>query len=563
MPVRFMGRGFTTVTGMLAAGAMLLTGVLGAGTVPAATARAPEPEVVSLLRVSTPSEERVADLVGTGLDLAEHRTAGSVEVFAHGQQDMRRLRQAGFDYTVVIPDLAAHTREVLAEDEARARTMAPSDLPSGRNTYRTYADYGTELAGLVAERPDLVKPIELPHKSLLGKTVRGVEIGHNVAARDGRPVFLLVGNHHAREWPTAEVAMEFAIDLVRSEGEDPRITGLLRQARIIVVPIVNPDGFDISRSYITEYKRKNCRVTDGEGATPAQCADADNARLGVDLNRNYGVNWGGVGASTNPASQTYRGAGPFSEPEVRNVVDLVSERQVTSLQSVHNYGGLVLRPPQQSTTPLTADEETYAAIGADLGDATGYHSIPSYQLYDTSGSTGEWAYFTTGTFGFEFELGGNNFHIPYQRGVIDQYFGTGSATGADGGVREALLRQFEVAADRQYHSVITGKAPRGARLSLEKTFTQYTAPVLRPDGSAGHRLPFHNRLTSTMTASGAFTWDVNPSVRPDRTGHTIAESWTLRCARPNGTVLQEVRVTAERGERVSVDLSRCAARWRR
>ncbi|SFB60175.1 Zinc carboxypeptidase [Amycolatopsis marina] len=554
MSVRWKRSGFATV----------IAAVLTAATLTSGVGAAAEPEdQVSLLRVAAATDAEVNRLVATGLDVSEHRDADSVDVFAHGSGDLDRVRDAGFTYEVVIPDLVAHTKAVLAEDEARARTMAASPLPTGRNTYRTYSDYGTEMDALVAQRPDLVRPIDLPHKSLLGKTISGVEIGHDVAEQDGRPTFLLVGTHHAREWPTAEIAMEFATDLVQNDGEDPRVTGLLDQARIIVVPVVNADGYDISRSYIHEYKRKNCRVADGAVPTPAQCADADNSRLGVDLNRNYGGNWGGAGASTNPASGTYRGAAPFSEPEVRNIVELVTSRQVTSLQSLHNYGSLVLRPPQQSSTPLTVDEETYAAIGDRLGDATGYRSIPSYQLYDTSGSTGEWSYFTTGGFGFEFELGGDNFHIPYQQGVIDQYFGTGSAEGAEGGVREGLLRQFEIAADDDHHAVITGTAPKKALLTLEKSFIQYTAPVRQPDGTTGPRLPVPTTLTSSLPVSGDFSWDVNPSIRPDRTGHAIAESWTLRCAKPNGKVLQEVQVTVARGETETVDLSQCAGKVKR
>lgn len=552
MSLRWKRSGFATVV------AAILTAATLTGGVGAAAPQQPEPDVVSLVRVAATTDAEVNRLVATGLDISEHRDTDSVDVFAHGSDDVEQLRSAGFDYDVVIADLVAHTKAVLAEDEARAHMMSASPLPTGRNTYRTYADFGAEMDALVAQRPDLVRPIDLPHKSLLGKTISGVEIGHDVAAHDGRPTFLLVGTHHAREWPTAEIAMEFATDLVQNDGKDSRITGLLDRARIIVVPVINADGYDISRSYINEYKRKNCRVADGAVPTHAQCADEDNSRLGVDLNRNYGGNWGGRGASTNPASGTYRGAAPFSEPEVRNVVELVTSRQVTSLQSLHNYGALVLRPPQQSTTPLTVDEETYAAIGDRLGDATGYRSIPSYQLYDTSGSTGEWSYFTTGGFGFEFELGGDNFHIPYQQGVIDQYFGTGSAEGADGGVREGLLRQFEIAADDEYHAVITGTAPKKALLTLEKTFTQYTAPVQQPDGSTGPRLPVPTTLTSSLPASGDFAWDVNPSVRPDRTGHAIEESWTLRCAKPNGKVLQEIQVSVARGETETVDLSQCA-----
>lgn len=540
--------------------AALVSTMLGTTGASAQQGTEPDPDAVALLRVPTPTRAAVDRLVATGVDIAEGHGAGYREVYAHGAQDRALLRQAGFDYDVVIGDLAEHTREVLAEDEVKARTLAPSPLPSGRNTYRTYADFDTDMAKLAADHPDLVTPFTLPHTSLLGKEIKGIEIAHDVAAEDGRPVFLLVGTHHAREWPTAEVTMEFAMDLVRNDGEDPRITDLLDRARILVVPIVNPDGYDISRSLIYEYKRKNCRVDDSlDTVTPAQCADADANPYGVDLNRNYGVNWGGVGASANPGSGTYRGAAPFSEPEVRNIRDLVSSRQVTSLQSVHTYGGLVLRPPQQEETPLTADEAIYSHIGAQLADATGYRNIPSYQLYDTSGSAGEWSYFTTGGFGFEFELEAGNFHVAYQQGVIDQYFGTGTATDANGGVREALLRQFEAAANPDYHAVLDVSAPKGARLTVEKEFTQHTAAVRQADGTVGDPIPFESRLHSEMVSpGGTFAWSVNPSIRPARDGNTITESWTVRCERPNGKAWQEVEVTITRGEAKPVDLSRCA-----
>ena len=58
----------------------------------------------------------------------------------------------------------------------------------------------------------------------------------------------MFGAHHAREWPSAELPMEFAHDLVRSYGTDPRITDLLDRGRAIIVPVSNPDGFDASRT---------------------------------------------------------------------------------------------------------------------------------------------------------------------------------------------------------------------------------------------------------------------------------------------------------------------------
>ena len=83
---------------------------------------------------------------------------------------------------------------------------------------------------------------------MLGEPIVGVELAADVnRTDDGRPVYLVLGEHHAREWPSGEIAMEFALDLAAGYGRDPRITSLLDRERVIVVPIVNPDGFQVSR----------------------------------------------------------------------------------------------------------------------------------------------------------------------------------------------------------------------------------------------------------------------------------------------------------------------------
>jgi murein tripeptide amidase MpaA len=77
--------------------------------------------------------------------------------------------------------------------------------------------------------------------------VHGIEIAADVQRNDGRPVFLNMGVHHAREWPSVEIPMEFANDLIKNFGKDPRITDLLQRTRVIVVPVVNVDGYNLSR----------------------------------------------------------------------------------------------------------------------------------------------------------------------------------------------------------------------------------------------------------------------------------------------------------------------------
>ncbi len=441
-------------------------------------------------------------------------------------------------------------------------------LPSGSTSYRHLGDYQTVMDGLVAKRPDLVKAIALTPPSLEGRTLTGVEITHHVGRRDGKPVFLMLGLHHAREWPSGELSLEFADDLVRSDGKDARITKLLARARVIVIPVVNPDGFSASRespvdptdpnvgSVVgipgngTSYRRKNCRASGQTGLTqpPSSCDD----NPGVDINRNYGISWGSNGASSFEAAPDYRGAFPFSEPETEAIRRLVSTRSVTMLITNHTFGGTVLRPPGVKSVGTVPDEPNLKAIGDSLAKATGYTSEYSWQLYDNSGTTEDWSYGVTGGYGYTIESNRENFHPAYDVGVVAEYPGN----------REAYLRALEAAADPRYHARIEGFAPPGRVLRLKRTVESDTGPVCvtQPTGffstpcpASTKPLTFEDTLdvTRTVGASGAIDWDVNPSVSPEA---VIGPAWDLSCETPDGQVLGERKLEVARGTaaRVSV-----------
>jgi murein tripeptide amidase MpaA len=141
-----------------------------------------------------------------------------------------------------------HNNEIKA---AYAAAVGTSPLPSGRDTYRTLADYEVDQRALANGNPGLVRLFTLSRRSLEGREILGVEISDSVSSTtDGRPVFLMMGLHHAREWPSGEHAMEFAVDLVKNyTSGNARITGLLKQTRVLIVPVINPDGFEQSRKW--------------------------------------------------------------------------------------------------------------------------------------------------------------------------------------------------------------------------------------------------------------------------------------------------------------------------
>ncbi len=426
-------------------------------------------------------------------------------------------------------------------------------LPSGRTTFRHLAQYDADIDELVAARPDLARRITLTASSTEGRRIPVVEISAGVDRRDdGRPTFIVTGLTHAREWASGEVAMEFAQDLALRYGRDRTITRLLRRVRIVVVPVVNPDGFVVSRDGLTakaKAHRTNCAVADAaEAAQP--CA----LRSGVDLNRNGGFAWGGAGASAQLGSELYRGPAPWSEPESQAIHALMAGRQLTGMVALHSFGGQVLRQPGFRGFGTLPDERRQARLGRAMAAAAGYSSERADALYDATGAQEDWSYVAQDALAYTIELGGAGFQGAHTSLVTDQYFGHPRG---GGGVRAALLLAASAAADPAGHAVISGIAPGVRILKLERSFVTQTSPVC----TAGFTLdPCPSPMAPTSLADGVHSemvvpfngivrWDVAPSTGPqdERAGrHT---SWTLRCEAPEGFLLREQTVTIARGQR--------------
>jgi hypothetical protein len=533
-----------------------------------------------LVTVDTPSRDAKARLNALGLDLTEHAGHDYVEVVLHSANDVSALKAAGFTYDVRIADMLARELERIEIDQAYAAANATTAMPSGRNGYRVLSDFGTEIDALAKKYPGLAKRISIG-KSVEGRDLTGIEIGVGVdKPEDGRPVFLMFGAHHAREWPSAELPMEFAYDLLQGYAAgDARIVDLLSRGRAIIVPVSNPDGYDASRTSGSlvdlrqlqdvnaanggtaailatpgnAYKRKNCRYIDGETQPAGTCvllSSNGGMGVGIDLNRNYGALWGGPGASGTQSSALYRGPKPFSEPETQAIRSLISSRQVTTLITNHTFSNLILRPvgvqpstigpdgsplgfaPDECFTTADGTDRGMQSLGESMAAQNGYSNQFGWELYDTTGTTEDYSYNATGGYGYTFEVGPNEFHPPYEQ-VVAEYTGDNPAAkgvtpenaskltteAADecggthqhhdevgGGNRAAFLEAFENALDAGTHSLITGKAPAGAKLTLQRTGV---FPLW--DGS---KVADTVATSMVVGPSNTFEYHANPSTRP-------------------------------------------------
>lgn len=267
---RLERRHATAIIGFALTGLVIAAPSMQAGASPSPLSEASSPQ--QIVRVQTPTHADKARLSTLPLDLTEAGGRGYVEVLLRSAADANVLRRNGFKWTVKVADVAAAAKE-RAERDQRLQALGASSLPSGSTAYRTVEDYNAELEQLAQKYPDNAKLITLPNKSLEGREIKSLEITNNVDARDGKPVMAMFGLHHAREWPSGELTLEFAYELLSKTGSDARITSLLDKVRLISVPVVNPDGVEKTQNLPTmEYKRKNCRVIDGQTPLPGACA---------------------------------------------------------------------------------------------------------------------------------------------------------------------------------------------------------------------------------------------------------------------------------------------------
>ena len=490
-----------------------------------------------MLVAAHPASEAEAAYLMTHFDETHNHSPGTIELLLW-PGDLAELDALGVDYDVLVEDLFARDRALGTKADTIQRLPGPD-----RDDYRRLADYGAELKDLAKKNPDLVKYFEMKRPSLEGRTVSGVEIAANVkdVATDGRPIFYVDGVHHAREWPAAEYPMIWAHHLVESYGKDPKVTSLLKKARVILVPIVNVDGFDYSRESLAQnenlsagngfegYWRKNRRSLTGVTAPAAQ---RNPDAYGVDPNRNYSYLWGdgNGGSSGSQIDQTYRGSAPFSEPETQNVKDIVLSRQVTMVLTNHTYQASVLRAGGGDSP----EDGILERMGAEIADILGYRNSPTVG-YPTTGTTDDWAYAAMGSLGFTIEHGSIGFHPPYGE-EVGTYWKQHM---------EAFDRLLGYAADPKYHSVIKGRVAGGnAVLSIKKSFLTPLSPG-NPTGEEA--VPEEIKMKLQTSKDGSFVWHVSPSDRPYEKQH---ESFALTISA--GGKSKTIQLHIERGEVVDL-----------
>lgn len=276
--------------------------------------------------------------------------------------------------------------------------------PPESYVYRDYATIRDILHETAFDHSDIAKVHDIGDawektQGLSDRDILAIKISDNVDMDEDEPEALIMALHHAREWPTSEIAVQLIENLTDMYGSDPRISWLVDNREIWIVPVVNPDGLDYALN-VDEGWRKN-RRDNGDGS------------YGVDINRNYAGSengdplgeWGGAGTSDDTSSLVYCGEYPFSEPETQAIRDLALNHSFSVAIDFHTFGDLVMWP-WGYTTDLPPDNDDLVRIGTNMAALNGYTADQSVGLYPTTGDSLDWLYGGVDVYAFLFEVGG-------------------------------------------------------------------------------------------------------------------------------------------------------------
>jgi carboxypeptidase T len=263
--------------------------------------------------------------------------------------------------------------------------------------YHSYSELEADLQALERAFPQLARLFTIGI-TLENRNIYALKISDNVSLDEEEAEVLFLGCHHAREWISVEVPFLLARFLLENYAADAGIRRAVDHGEIWIVPLVNPDGLEYSiRAY--RYWRKNRRLN-------------TNGSFGVDINRNYGYNWGydDRGSSPEPESEIYRGAGPFSEPETRAVRDFFLQRHFQALITYHSYSQVILYPWGFAAAP-TDKETLFESMASSMSNLMQAVNGRVYEFgrsgdsfYLTNGDTTDWAFGISGIPAFTVEL---------------------------------------------------------------------------------------------------------------------------------------------------------------
>ncbi|MEA3286401.1 MAG: M14 family zinc carboxypeptidase [Candidatus Marinimicrobia bacterium] len=299
--------------------------------------------------------EIIPELLSMGIDPEglDVRRDVYVDVVVN-QTEKDQVFGSGLMVEDLIIDLSAYYESQLTQDMAREFGYG------SMGGYYTFDEIVENMDSLHAQYPEIVSAKDSIGSSYEGRTIWAFKISDNPTVDEAEPEVFYNSLIHAREPAAMMVVLYFAWELAENYTVDPLLSYLVNERELWFVPVINPDGY-----VYNELTNPNGGGMHRKNRKPG-CLSSP----GVDLNRNWGFQWGynDVGSSPDNCAATYRGAAAFSEPETQAIRDFVLAHEFQTVLNYHTYGNLLIRPfgYDASVELPVPDGDIYQQLGQDL-----------------------------------------------------------------------------------------------------------------------------------------------------------------------------------------------------
>ncbi|MCC6397676.1 MAG: immune inhibitor A, partial [Bacteroidetes bacterium] len=327
-------------------------------------------------------------LAGIPLEDVLRRKTGDIELVL-SPAEIARLRGLGFSLSILDSNVSrtyAHRaqRSLLKAGSNPSHFVQQFHLGSMAG-FMTLAELDATVDSMLAAYPLLISGRDTIGFSVEGRPIWSVKISRNPDLDEPEPRVLYTAVHHARE-PQGMMTLLFTMwYLLENYGSDVDVTDILDHRELFFVPLLNPDGYAYNQKVNPE----------GGGMWRKNRRPNIDSSLGVDLNRNYGYAWGydDVGSSKVPAHETFRGLGPFSEPETAALRDFCIEKEFSVALNYHAFANVLIHPwGHRNNVP--PDSAVFQRLGTLVTRRNYYPYGTGAKTigYPTNGDSDDWMY---------------------------------------------------------------------------------------------------------------------------------------------------------------------------
>lgn len=252
-------------------------------------------------------------------------------------------------------------------------SLSVQDIDNIVNIYDekySYADLSKDIKKMAKFYQDVME-LSVMAKTADNNNVYCIRLGN----ANAKNKILIQSTMHAREWLNSQLVMKMAERCCKyyysGKYNGKAYSKLFNKVCVYIVPMLNPDGVNISQYGLARIKSPSLRRLVKRLGRGSYRRWKANAR-GVDLNRNFSTGFRkGNSRGTKRGREGYSGPYAFSESETKALVKLINKIQPKAVINYHEAGRVIYYTKYSSLAMLVRQKTGYKLIREGISSANG------------------------------------------------------------------------------------------------------------------------------------------------------------------------------------------------